>query len=203
MLIKWVACRVVNREAFHRAQRAWVELHGLPGFLGQCGGWSRREDGLAHIIACWADEPSYQAFMTGSHDEIAAAQIGTYGALDVRLFDHRLDIGEGFLINNGRAALLRLAYCHVRTHRQAHFIQAQTEVWNPGMAAAPGMRGGMFAERAEAEFLVMSLWRSTADHEGYLVGRFMELRRLANAAEDLDAVTGDLVDLEPAWTVPM
>jgi hypothetical protein len=202
VLIKWVACRAVDREAFHRGQQAWAELHGLPGFLGQCGGWSRREDGLAHIFGCWADEPSYHAFMTGSHDRAAAAQSGTYGALDVRLFDRRFDIGEGFFTDRGGAALLRLAYCHVPAHRQAHFIQAQTEVWNPGMVAAPGMRGGVFAQCGEAEFLVLSRWRSMADHEGYLHDRFMDLRRLSRAAEDLDAITGDLVDLEPTWTVP-
>lgn len=203
MLIKWVACRAVDCEAFHRGQQAWADLHGVPGFLGQCGGWSRREDRRAHIFACWTDEPSYQAFMTGTHDGIAAAQSGSYDALDVRLFDHRLDIGQGLLTDHGRAALLRLAHCHVRAHRQVHFTQAQTEVWNPGMVATPGMRGGVFAQRGETEFLVLSLWRSMADHEGYLHHRFTDLRRLSNAAEDLDSITGDLVDLEQTWTVPM
>jgi hypothetical protein len=30
----------------------------------------------------------------------------------------------------------------------------------------------------------------------------MDLRERSGAAEDLDAVTGDLVDLETTWTVP-
>jgi len=87
MLIKWVRCRVADREAFHRGQLAWAGLRGMPGFRGQCGGWSRHDPDRAHILGFWADEPSYRAFMAGAHDRLAAAQIGSYAELEVRLFD--------------------------------------------------------------------------------------------------------------------
>jgi heme-degrading monooxygenase HmoA len=203
VLIKWVACRSADRAAFDRGQQAWADLRGVAGFLGQCGGWSRRDGGLAHIFGWWADESSYRTFMAETHDRIAAVQAGSYRSLDVRLFDKCLDIGAGFVADNTRGALLRLAHCHVRAHRQAHFVRAQAEVWNPGMSAAPGMLGGTFAQRGDAEFIVLSQWRSMADHEDYRNNRFMDLRERSGAAEDLDAVTGDLIDLEPKWTVPM
>jgi hypothetical protein len=119
----------------------------------------------------------------------------------VGIFDHRLDIGERFPADFAGASLVRLAHCHVRANRQAHFMRAQAEVWNPGMAEAPGMRSGVFAQRGESDFLVLSLWQSAVDHERYLNERFPGLRQRSGAADDLDNITGDLVDLEPAWTV--
>ncbi len=140
--------------------------------------------------------------MIETHDRIALAQTGTYREIVVRLFEHRLDIGERFPTHIAGASLVRLAHCQVRVTRQAHFLRAQAQVWNPAMTGSAGMRGGVFAQRGEAEFLVLSLWRSALDHERYLSERFPDLRRRSGAADDLDNITGDLVDIEPAWTLP-
>jgi hypothetical protein len=201
MLIKWITCLTADRAAFDIGQRTWAALHRQPGFLGQGGGWSRREPGLAHIFGCWADRPSHQAFMARTHDHLATAQAGTYHSIEVRLFERCLDIGEGFRGDFTFASLARLAYCHVPAERQDHFIAVQAEVWNPGMTSAPGMRGGMFARRGQTEFLVLSLWLSVMDHDRYLTERFPSLRAQSRAADDLDSITGDLVELEPHWTV--
>jgi hypothetical protein len=37
--------------------------------------------------------------------------------------------------------------------------------------------------------------------ERYPSERFPSLRQLSGAEDDLDGITGDLVELEPAWTV--
>ena len=202
MLVKWVRCHVVDAAAFERGQRGWAALSGLPGFLGQCGGWSRREPGVAHVLACWRGAGEHAAFLRGAHDGIAAGQAGSYDRIEVRLLDRVLDVGAGVPPDLPAGAVARLAHCRVRPDRVAHFERAQAEVWNPGMRAAPGMRGGVFARRDPAEFLVFSVWRTVADHERYRVERLPELRRRAGAADDLVEVTGDLVDLVPAWTVP-
>src|SRR5438067_13272005 len=39
VLVKWVSCEVTDRPGFDRGQRAWSGLAGVPGFLGQSGGW--------------------------------------------------------------------------------------------------------------------------------------------------------------------
>lgn len=202
MLIKWVRCGVADPDAFESGQRNWARLRGLPGFLGQGGGWSRREPGVAHVFGCWADRSSYERFMAGEHDGIASAQAGTYQMIEIRLFERLMDIGARFPADFADAALLRLAYCHVKAIRQAHFVEAQAEVWNPGMARAPGMRRGAFGQRGESEFLVLSLWASVSDHERYVDEHFPALRERSGAVDDLDRITGDLVDLEPRWTVP-
>jgi hypothetical protein len=76
------------------------------------------------------------------------------------------------------------------------------EVRNPGMAGAPGMLDGVFAQAVGPEFLVLSTWTSPADHEKYRAERFTGPRRRAAAAEDLADVAGYLVQVERAWSVP-
>jgi hypothetical protein len=146
MLIKWIQCGVADREAFDHGQRALAGLRGLPGFLGQCGGWSRREPALAHVFGCWADRIGYDRFMAEAHNRIAIAQAGTYDKVEVCLFERRMDIGGRSPADFADASLMRLAHCRVKANRQARFIEAQAEIWNPGMVQAPGMRGGVFAQ---------------------------------------------------------
>jgi heme-degrading monooxygenase HmoA len=143
----------------------------------------------------------HQEFMTGAHNRLAAGQAGTYDRIDVRLLAHHLDIGSGFAVDLPVGSVVRLAHCQVKAGRQEHFVRAQAEVWNPGMLAAPGMLGGVFARRGETEFLVLSLWRSVADHERYRTDRFPALRHRSGAADDLDDIAGGLIELDPAWTV--
>jgi heme-degrading monooxygenase HmoA len=201
MLVKWITCWPTDRAAFGLGQEAWGELHGVPGFLGQGGGWSRNTAGMVQIFGFWSDPSSYQAFMDGAHDRIAAAQVGTFEDLRVRVFGQRLNIGHGFPASLSAVSLLRLAHCQARRHRQAHFVRTQASVWNPGMAASSGMCGGVFAQSGDLEFLVLSAWRTSEDHQRYLDERFDRLRERAGLTADLDSVTGDLVDLEPSWTV--
>ena len=111
--------------------------------------------------------------MAAAHDGLAAAQSGTYDAIDVRLFDHRSGVGQGIVAGDG---LLRLTHCRVGAARRADFVRARAAAWS-----RPGMLGGTVAQRGDREFLVLSRWRSTVDH---------------------DRFTGDLIDLDPAWTVP-
>jgi heme-degrading monooxygenase HmoA len=201
VLVKWITCGTTSSAAFGRGQQAWDQLDNVPGFLGQGGGWSRKTPGAAQIFAFWSDPASYQVFMDGPHDRIAAAQLGTFDNIQVRVFRQRLGIASGLPAGLAGSSLLRVAHCNVRKHRRDHFVQVQTEVWNPGMATSRGMRGGVFSERTEAEFLVLSAWETAADHQRYLDHRFSELRNRAESAGDLDAITGDLVELEPSWTV--
>ncbi len=197
MLIKRVRCRVTDRDAFSRGQQAWGALTGQPGFLGQCGGWSTREPGIAYVFAWWSSAGDHSAFLAGPHDDIAAAHKGTYDEIDVRLFDRELTIGAG----PGDGSVVRLAHCHVLPGREEHFAAAQAEVWNPGMVAAPGMNGGVFGRDGQ-EFLVLTWWRTAGDHARYQEETFPALREASLAADDLGAITGDVVALEPSWAVP-
>jgi hypothetical protein len=64
------------------------------------------------------------------------------------------------------------------------------------------MRRGVFARDGATTFLVLSMWRSPADHERYVGERFPSLRRRATAADDLDSVVGDQINIQQMWSVP-
>lgn len=111
MLLKWIRCEALNRNVFGHGQKVWAELRNVPGFLSQRGGWWHD---TAHVIALWSGVDSHDLFHGTFHDELEAAQAGTYERADVR--------PDG----------------------ADHFVRAQTEMWNPGMSTAPGFVGGVF-----------------------------------------------------------
>ena len=201
MIIKWIVCEVTaeQRAAFSEAQAGWSALSGVSGFLGQLGGWD--QDGRACIAGLWRDREAYRHFMTAVHDDITDgnAQEGTYTASRVALFDSVMAIQAG--LSGAEGGLLRVADCRVLAGREEHFIQVQREVWNPGMGGAPGMAGGAFARGEGSRYLVLSRWADHAAHASYRAERFPELRSRAGAGQDLDAITGYRVALEPAWEV--
>ncbi|MCC5035900.1 YdbC family protein [Streptomyces sp. WAC 00631] len=201
MLVKWIRCTVVDRRGFERGQRKWAGLLGEPGFRGQSGGWSRLRPGVAHLFAFWESRAFYDSFMARSHHRLAAAQSGTFTDARVRLFEHRFDVKVGFTPTFADADVARVAHCRIHEPRVEHFTLMQEKVWNPAMAGSPGMLRGVFGEAPGNEFLVLSLWASAAEHGKYREERVERLALRAQLEADVAAITGDVVDLEPAWTV--
>ncbi len=201
VLVKWTRCTVVDRRGFERGQRKWAGLLGEPGFRGQGGGWSRLRPGVAHAFSFWESRPFYDSFMARSHDRLAAAQSGTYKDPQVKLFDHRFDVKTGFEPRFTDADVVRVANSRIREDRVEHYALMQEKVWNPAMAGSPGMLRGLFGEAPGNEFLVLSMWRSAAEHGKYRTERVERLALRAQIAVDVVALTGDVVDLEAAWTV--
>src|SRR5712691_10980953 len=72
MLLKWIICSIPQelQSAFSEAQKQWIALKGLQGFLGQVGGWNSKHPLQAGVLSCWQDEASYQNFMHHIHDDI-------------------------------------------------------------------------------------------------------------------------------------
>ncbi|AJE81831.1 hypothetical protein SLNWT_1455 [Streptomyces albus] len=201
VLVKWIRCTVVDRRGFERGQRKWAGLPGEPGFRGQGGGWSRGKAGVAHLFSFWESRAFYDSFMARSHARLAAAQSGTFKNPQVKLFEYRFDVKTGFEPRFTGADLLRFAHCRVHEERAEHFALMQEKVWNPAMAGSPGMVRGLFAEAPGTEFLILSLWESAAEHGKYRTERVERLSLRAQTSADIAAIDGDLVDLEPSWTV--
>ncbi|KAF4405227.1 MULTISPECIES: YdbC family protein [Streptomyces] len=201
MLVKWIRCTVADRRGFERGQRKWAGLLGEPGFRGQGGGWSRSRPGVAHLFGFWESRAFYDSFMARSHDRLAAAQAGTFTDPRVQLFEHRFDVKVGFEPTFTDADVARVAHCRIRPDRVEHYTLMQEKVWNPAMAGSPGMLRGLFGEAPGDEFLVLSLWESAAEHGKYRTERIERLALRAQLEADVAAVTGDVVDLEPSWTV--
>jgi hypothetical protein len=60
---------------------------------------------------------------------------------------------------------------------------------------------GMFGEAPGHEFLILSMWQSAAEHGKYRAERVERLALRAQIEADVAALAGDIVDLEPGWTV--
>ncbi|MCD9145574.1 YdbC family protein [Streptomyces albireticuli] len=201
MLVKWIRCTVTDRRGFERGQRKWAGLLGEPGFRGQGGGWSRSRPHVAHLFGFWESRAFYDSFMARSHDRLAAAQSGTYRDIQVRLFEHRFDVKVGFRPQFSDADVVRVAHCRVREDRVEHFTLMQEKVWNPAMAGSPGMLRGLFGQAPGPEFLVLSMWNSEAEHGKYRTERVERLALRAQTETDVAAIGGDIVSIEPSWTV--
>jgi heme-degrading monooxygenase HmoA len=202
VLVKWMRCTVVDRRGFERGQRRWAGLLGEPGFRGQGGGWSRARPGVAHLFGFWESRAFYDSFMARSHDRLHANQVGTYTGMRVRLFAYRFDVKVGFRPVFSDADLLRVAHCRVRPDRVENFTLMQEKVWNPAMAGSPGMLRGVFAQAdPEDEFLVLSMWNTAAEHGKYRAERIERLALRAHTEADVAAIAGDVIEVEPSWTV--
>lgn len=156
---------------------------------------------MAHVFGFWESRAFYDSFMARSHDRLAAAQSGTFKNIQVKLFDHRFDVKTGFEPRFTDADVVRVAHCTVRADRAEHYTLMQQKVWNPAMAGSPGMVRGLFGDAPGDEFLVLSMWRSAAEHGKYQVDRVERLSVRAQTDVDIAAVTGDIVELESTWTV--
>ena len=63
------------------------------------------------------------------------------------------------------------------------------------------MLRGVFAEAPGHEFLVLSMWQSTAEHGKYRAERVERLSLRAQTETDVAALSGDVVQLDADWTV--
>ncbi|MFJ8862613.1 YdbC family protein [Streptomyces sp. NPDC102451] len=201
MLVKWIRCTVVDRRGFERGQRKWAALLGEPGFRSQSGGWSRGQPDVAHVFAFWENRVFYDSFMARGHDPLAAGQSGTYKDMQVKLFEYRFDVKTGFEPHFADADVVRVAHSQVYEDRVDHYALMQQRVWNPAMAGSPGMLRGVFGEAPGHEFLVLSMWRSSAERGKYRPEGVARLSARAETEKDVAALTGDVVELEPSWTV--
>ncbi|MEU5715995.1 YdbC family protein [Streptomyces sp. NPDC020403] len=201
MLVKWTRCAVRDRQGFERGQRMWAGLPGEPGFMGQSGGWSRRRPDVAHVFAFWENRVFYDSFMAREHDRRAAAQSGVHQDMQVKLFEYRFDVKTGFEPRFTDADVVRLAHSRVYEDRVEHFTLMQQKVWNPAMAGSPGMLRGLFGEAPGHEFLVLSMWQSSAERGKYRPESIARLSARADTDRDVETLTGDVVLLEPSWTV--
>ncbi|EST30433.1 hypothetical protein M877_09590 [Streptomyces niveus NCIMB 11891] len=156
---------------------------------------------MAHVFAFWESRAFYDSFMARSHDRLAAAQSGTFRDAQAKLFDYRFDVKTGFEPRFTDADVVRIAHCKVHEERVEHFALMQEKVWNPAMAGSPGMVRGVFGDAPGNEFLVLSMWQSAAEHGKYRIERVERLSLRAQTAADVAALAGDVVDLEPGWTV--
>lgn len=208
MLIKWIKCEVddSNKSLFADAQERWGRLRKIDGFLGQIGGWDLNRPIEACILACWQDFAAYKRFMEFQHDEIYenSNQKNTFRNISVALYEKMFDLSEMDLTSFlSKAAILRIADCHVGSEDQVHFERIQKEVWNPRMAQSPGMLAGVFCKdpSQNEKYLVASIWDHLDSHRVYMENNFPSLHQRSGMKEQSIELTGNVVLLEPKWLI--
>ncbi|MGW2280815.1 DUF4937 domain-containing protein [Streptomyces sp. NPDC001770] len=201
MLVKWMRCAVVDRHGFEQGQRQGAGLLDEPGFRGQGGGWSRGRPDVAHVFAFWENRVFYDSYMARTGDGATVGRPGAYGEAQVKLFEYRFDVKTGFEPDFTDADVVRVAHSKVREDRVEHFALMQQRVWNPAMAGSPGMLRGVFGEAPGHEFLVLSMWQSSSERGKYRIQSAERLSERAETETDVLALNGDVVQLEPSWTV--
>lgn len=155
---------------------------------------------MAHIFAFWESRAFYDSFMARSLTGWRPP-CGTFKDAQAKLFEYRFDVKTGFEPRFTDADLIRVALCRIHEERVEHFTLMQEKVWNPAMAGSPGMIRGMFAEAPGQEFMILSMWRSAAEHGKYRTERVERLALRAQTEADVAALSGDIVEMEPSWTV--
>ncbi len=218
MFVKWIVCRVMpeQRQAFSSSQEKWAALTGTDGFIAQLGGWNSSDPFEACIMGIWSDAEHYRHFMENVHDTIyeKSGQKETYHSIDISFYRKVMDIpGEArdFQSSIMGAKWLRMANPLIYRERVRHFEEVQKKVWNPGMAAAGGMLGGVFARAEEVEqycekqmvirYLTASLWENDEAHMNYVRNHFPLLNLKAEVGRDIQHIEGKLVRLVETWSV--
>jgi Domain of unknown function (DUF4937 len=162
MLIKRIICRVREdqKESFSKYQQQWNRLSSVKGFIGQFGGWKNGQPLTACVYAFWETRKDYDRFMEKVHDVIFlnSGQGSTYSSIDVRLYDgNELGVMEE-MSDLIESQYIRVSLGQVQQDKKLNFVKKQEEIWNPGMTAADGMMGGVYAFSLEEEdrFIVLT-----------------------------------------------
>ncbi|MCZ6837622.1 MAG: DUF4937 domain-containing protein [Planctomycetota bacterium] len=211
MYLKWINCRVsqADRPAFSAAQQAWRALGELDGFHGQFGGWSLDKPELACILGIWKHMASHKRFMSDTHDSITSksGQDDLYETSVIEFMDLLFEIpgASGSPIHTlGSSILLRVVISHVHSNRQAHFVQMQKEIRNPGLTKLDGFMGGLFG-RSDSDsdrFIAIMGWRDQSSHEHDEQNALVDLRDESSEEKDLRSRDVFRVALDPKWYVP-
>jgi hypothetical protein len=98
-------------------------------------------------------------------------------------------------------AVLRVADCVAQAGRESHLVDAQARVWEPAMACADGMLGGVFAVLGDRRYVVCTGWRDEESHHRYADEEVSVLLERADTTNDLEQVGLYGIRIEAGWTV--
>ncbi|MBC7543779.1 MAG: DUF4937 domain-containing protein [Candidatus Sericytochromatia bacterium] len=215
MFVKLFVTTSSDPARFTQGQLAWRQLAGLPGFLGQLGGWGIANPREAVILSLWQDEAAYDRFMAADHDRIyaVAGQTAVRDTSQMTCFlqdraiaGRQADLGDlvPWLARDERpvAPFMRLVECVVHPGAREAFRHMQATLWNPALTAN-GVLAGVFGVGTEDphRFLTATVWASAADHDAYNRNVIPALMRQTDVIGACRAITGRVVHADPDWTV--
>lgn len=208
MIIKWIQCEVEdnNRSAFTKAQKKWIELKEIEGFIGQIGGWKLNSPHIAGVLSFWQSQFYYERFMERFHDDLVEKnkQVNTYKNIVVNIYEEMGKIGSrgiASLLSEGR--ILRVTECPVTAEAAQFFEEEQISLGNKLMNGEACMLGELLGRHKQdgQRYLVASLWSSYYSHRSYTEEVLPGLVEPLNVKGMTDYVVGNVIEIQTQWTI--
>lgn len=166
MALKHLAFHDIEREAWFKSQRRWLELSVESG--GLRGAWAAVARNDARMVFDWESDEALKKFMDSTHER-AVAEAGTVGRAAVLYLEPLVDLGP-----RGDATFVGESVAWVKEHGVDAWMESQ-RVWNEAMRRTDGFVGGSIA-RGRRMYVVTSYWRDAAAHKKFVDDVVPDLR---------------------------
>lgn len=170
MALKHLAFQDIERDAWLKSQRRWLELSEASGGLRSSWAAVARND--ARMVFEWQTDDALKQFMEQTHDR-ALAEAGTVGRAAVLYLDSLVDLGP-----RADATFVGESIAWVKEHGVDAWMESQ-RTWNEAMRRCDGFVGGSIA-RGRRIHVVTSFWRDAAAHKAFVEQIVPDLRGRTN-----------------------
>lgn len=210
MIIKWTVCSVPvsERRVFSYRQRDWKRMARIKGFLGRIGGWNIKNPLEACTLTFFQDMDAYQLFVDRGHSDLIrlSESAERFSIIDSQVYQKENDIfglshEQVYASIADCGHLLKIGDCQVREEKKEDFLLMQCSVWNLGMANAPGMTTGLFAESVQdaTRYLILTRWKSRGEYQAYEEHVLPKLLNWAYDDQVEEQFQGRLIRLVEDW----
>jgi len=158
MPLKHLAFHDIDRDAWLKCQRRWLELSAESG--GLRGAWAATSRSDARMVFEWESDDALKTFMGQTHER-ALSEAGTIGKAAVLYLEPLVELGA-----RGDASFVGESIAWVKEHGVDAWMESQ-RTWNEAMRRCDGFVGGSIA-RGRRIYVVTSFWRDAAAHKRFV-----------------------------------
>jgi hypothetical protein len=170
MALKHLAFHDIDRDAWLKSQRKWLELSAVSG--GLRGAWAATTRNDARMVFDWESDGALRTFMERGHER-ALAEAGTIGRAAVLYLEPIVELGP-----RNEATFVGESIAWVKEGGVDVWMESQ-RTWNEAMRRTDGFVGGSIA-RGRRIYVVTSFWRDAAAHKKFVDEIVPDLRGRTN-----------------------
>jgi heme-degrading monooxygenase HmoA len=188
MALKHLAFHDIDRDAWLKSQRTWLELSAESG--GLRGAWAATARTDARMVFDWESEDALRKFMEQSHER-ALGEAGTVGKAAVLYLEPIVELGP-----RNDATFVGESIAWVKEGGVDVWMESQ-RTWNEAMRRSDGFVGGSIA-RGRRIYVVTSFWRDAAAHKKFVDEIVPDLRGRTNGDAQIARLVRFQGELVPA-----
>ena len=199
---------VSEQRIFSYRQQKWKKIENTKGLLGRIGGWNIKNPLEACTLTFFRDLEAFQGFQQHSSNDLIypCESSNRFTQVESQVYQKKVDI-FGLLNEQVFASMkecghfLKIGTCQIREEKRDEFLLMQQSVWNLGMANAPGMTTGLFAESTQdaAQFLIVTRWKSRGEYQAFEEHVLPKLLNWAYKEQIEEQFQGRLIRLVHDW----